>query len=84
MLNGAVDKPLRDAKLLDQAFTALVKDGREDLLISRATRMHWDYKHMRRVKRAFKKKFRVTVGQRIEDSTRGSFREFLLRMFDED
>lgn len=84
ILNGAVDKPLRDAKLLDQAINAVVEESREDLLISRATRIHWDAKHLRRVKKVFKKKYGITVGARIVAVTKGSYREFLLRMLRED
>jgi hypothetical protein len=79
-----VDKPLRDAKLLDQAINAVVEESREDLLISRATRIHWDTKHLRRVKKVFKKKYGVSVGDRIVAVTKGSYREFLLRMLRED
>ncbi|KAI5812830.1 hypothetical protein BZA77DRAFT_322953 [Pyronema omphalodes] len=84
VLAGALDKPLRDAKLLDQAITAAVEQGREDLLITRACRMHWELKHLNRVKRAFKKKFKISVGERILHATKGSYREFLLRMLRED
>jgi hypothetical protein len=69
---------------LDQAITAAVEQGREDLLITRACRMHWEIKHLNRVKRAFKKKFRISVGERILHATKGSYREFLLRMLRED
>ena len=84
MLNGAVNRPLRDAKLMDQAIRAVVEQNREDLLISRATRIHWDHRHMRRVKREFKKKYHVDIGARIAETTSGSYREFLLRMFREE
>ncbi|KAI5806933.1 hypothetical protein EDC01DRAFT_742697 [Geopyxis carbonaria] len=80
VLNGAVDKPLRDAKLLDQAITAVLEENREDLLISRATRIHWDPKHLELVKRAFRKKYRKDLGVRIKEAARGSYQDFLLRM----
>ncbi|KAG0637762.1 hypothetical protein HOY80DRAFT_971175, partial [Tuber brumale] len=41
-INGAVDKPLRDAKLLAQTITALVEQDHGDLLISRMVRVHWN------------------------------------------
>lgn len=84
VLNGAINRPLRDAKLLDQAIKAVVELDREDLLISRATRIHWDPKHTRRVKREFRKKYHVELGARIIEATKGSYREFLLGMFRED
>lgn len=84
ILNGAADKPLRDAKLLEQAMTAQLQDNREDLLISRATRIHWDPRHLRNVKRAYRKKYRKAVGDRLREVTSGSYLEFLLKMMRED
>jgi len=63
---------------------AVVEQSREDLLISRTTRIHWDPKHLRRVKKVFKKKYGASVGARVVAVTKGSFREFLLRMLRED
>jgi hypothetical protein len=36
------------------------------------------------VKRVFKKKYRVEMGKRVREATRGSYMEFLLRMLRED
>lgn len=83
ILNGAVNKGLRDAKLLEQAIRAVDEDNREDLLISRATRIHWDPTHLRAVKRAFAKKYHESVGDRIKSVARGSYAEFLLQMMRE-
>jgi len=81
IINGAVDKPLRDAKLLEQAITALVEQGREDLLISRMVRVHWDPYHMDRVKKIYKKKFKVDLSGRLKGVVvDGDFEKFLLRM----
>ena len=38
IINGAA----RDAKLFEQAKTALVEAGRGDLLVRRMVRMHWE------------------------------------------
>ncbi|KAI5840877.1 hypothetical protein BZA05DRAFT_466529, partial [Tricharina praecox] len=84
ILSGVTDRPLRDAKLLQQALVAVVEQSREDLLISRATRIHWDPRHLRRVKKVFKKKYGVSVGAKVVEVAKGSFREFLLRMLRED
>jgi hypothetical protein len=62
----------------------VVEESREDLLISRATRIHWDAKHLRRVKKVFRKKYGASVGTRVVAVTKGSYREFLLRMLRED
>lgn len=81
VINGAIDKPLRDAKLLEQAISALVESGREDLLISRSVRVHWDQYHLERVKQTFKKKFKIDLGERMRDAVvDGIFEDFLVRM----
>ena len=69
-INGAVDKPLRDAKLLEQTITALVEQGRGDLLISRMVRVHWNPYHMDCIKKVYKKKFKVDLS--------GGLRELLM------
>ncbi|KAI5846508.1 hypothetical protein DFP73DRAFT_476391 [Morchella snyderi] len=81
VINGAIDKPLRDAKLMEQALSALIESGREDLLISRCVRVHWDPYHLERVKQAYKKKFKVDLGKRMRDAVEdGNFEDFLVRM----
>ncbi|TGZ80274.1 Annexin [Ascodesmis nigricans] len=84
VLAGATNAPLRDAKLLDQAITAAIEDRREDLLISRATRVHWDVAHLKRVKNAFRRKYGVELGERIRAATRGGYQEMLVRMVREE
>ncbi|ERF74993.1 hypothetical protein EPUS_08038 [Endocarpon pusillum Z07020] len=63
ILNGALNRPMRDALLLHQAM-AETAPGREraELLISRAVRLHWDPRHMERVKRVYEERYRVEVG----------------------
>jgi Annexin len=65
---------------LEQAITALVEEGREDLLISRTVRVHWDPYHLERVKKVYKKKFKVDLGKRLEGVVEGDFLKFLIRM----
>ncbi|KAG0634097.1 hypothetical protein HOY80DRAFT_988132 [Tuber brumale] len=69
-INGAVDKPLRETKLLEQTITALVEQGHGDLLISRMVRVHWNPYHMDCIKKVYKKKFKVDLS--------GGLRELLM------
>ncbi len=66
ILNGALNRPMRDALLLHQAI-AETAPGREraELLISRAVRLHWDPRHMERVKRVYEERYGVDVGQAL-------------------
>src|SRR5271154_5048318 len=62
ILNGALNRPMRDALLLHQAIseTAPGKE-RAELLISRLVRLHWEPKHLERVKLEYEKRYRVPV-----------------------
>jgi annexin A7/11 len=66
---------------MEQALSALIESGREDLLISRCVRVHWDPYHLERVKQAYRKKFKVDLGKRMRDAVEdGNFEDFLVRM----
>ncbi|KAK2775440.1 hypothetical protein FQN52_004010 [Onygenales sp. PD_12] len=67
-LNGALNRPMRDALLLHQAI-AESGTGRErtELLISRLVRMHWEPLHLERVKAEYKKRYRKSVEDAIDD-----------------
>ena len=62
ILNGALNRPMRDALLLHQAIseTAPGKE-RAELLISRLVRLHWEPKHLERVKVEYQKRYRTSV-----------------------
>lgn len=68
LINGALDRPLRDAKLLNQAINE-AEPGKErvDLLISRLVRMHWNPPHLERVKRAYMRR----QGMSVETALKG-------------
>lgn len=86
LLSGIIDKPLRDAKLLEEAINniAASDNPRDDLFISRCVRVHWDREHSRRVKTAYAKKYHRDLVERIKEVTREdrSFRDFLVRMIE--
>ncbi|RMD44778.1 hypothetical protein DV735_g346, partial [Chaetothyriales sp. CBS 134920] len=62
ILNGALNRPMRDAMLLHQAI-AETGPGREraELLISRLVRLHWEPKHMEKVKAQYKARYGRSV-----------------------
>ena len=86
LLSGVIDKPLRDAKLLEDAINSIVASDnpKDDLFISRCVRVHWDREHSRRVKIAYARKFRKNLVERIKEVIREdrSFRDFLIRMLE--
>ena len=62
ILNGALNRPMRDALLLHQAIseTAPGKE-RAELLISRLVRLHWEPKHLEKVKAQYEARYRMPV-----------------------
>lgn len=87
ILNGVINRPARDALLLQHAIRDIADKNRDDelryeLLISRLVRMHWDRTHLMRVKKEYYEKYRITLEDAIEDATRGDFREFMCDLCD--
>ncbi|EXJ92548.1 hypothetical protein A1O3_01100 [Capronia epimyces CBS 606.96] len=66
VLNGALNRPMRDAILLHQAIseTAPGKE-RTELLISRLVRLHWEPKHLEKVKAVFIDRYNRPVEEAI-------------------
>ncbi|KAL5049912.1 hypothetical protein BDW71DRAFT_139137 [Aspergillus fruticulosus] len=65
ILNGAINRPMRDALLLHQALRES-RSGRErsELLISRLVRLHWEPRHLENVKVEFRRRY----GERLEEA----------------
>lgn len=85
ILNGAINKPARDALLLRHAIKDVAEKNKDDdlryeLLISRLVRLHWDKAHLLRVKKEYVEKYHVELQEDIEDATKGDFREFLCEL----
>ncbi|KAK4966395.1 hypothetical protein LTR42_011558 [Elasticomyces elasticus] len=85
ILNGVINKPVRDAMLLNHAIHDVAAKNKDDdlryeLLMSRLVRVHWDKPHLERVKRAYAEKFRKQLKDDIEDATKGDFREFMAEL----
>ncbi|KAI1392277.1 Annexin [Hypoxylon trugodes] len=77
ILNGIINKPVRDALLLHHALTASRKDHlRRELLISRLVRFHWDRHHMAAVKRAYRERYGVDLAEAVKEGTSGEWGMF--------
>ncbi|KAI1779386.1 Annexin [Hypoxylon cercidicola] len=74
ILNGIINKPVRDALLLHHALTASRKDHlRRELLISRLVRFHWDRHHMAAIKRAYRERYGEELAEAVKDGTSGEW-----------
>jgi len=77
ILNGVINKPVRDAMLLHHALTASKRDElRHELLISRLVRYHWDSAYMALVKRAYREHYGRDLQDAVRDATSGELGEF--------
>ncbi|KAL7923390.1 hypothetical protein ACQKWADRAFT_289510 [Trichoderma austrokoningii] len=74
ILNGVINRPVRDALLLHHAITASRKDSlRHELLISRLVRFHWDSFHMQDVKKAYRDRYNEDLQDAVRDATSGEW-----------
>ncbi|KAI4202796.1 MAG: hypothetical protein LQ350_002294 [Teloschistes chrysophthalmus] len=77
ILNGVLNRPVRDALLLHQAITETSKD-RTELLVSRLVRFHWEPKHLEKVKLEYRRKYGSSLEHDVAEGTRGDFGEFMV------
>ncbi|KAM3450343.1 hypothetical protein MY5147_009443 [Beauveria neobassiana] len=74
ILNGIINRPVRDALLLHHALTASRKDNlRRELLVSRLVRYHWDPVHMQAVKKAYSERYDRELQDVVRDATSGEW-----------
>lgn len=74
VLNGIINKPVRDALLLHHALTASKKDSlRRELLISRLVRFHWDRRHLAAIKKAYRERYGEDLSDAVRDGTSGQW-----------
>ncbi|KAL9596053.1 MAG: hypothetical protein Q9219_006069 [cf. Caloplaca sp. 3 TL-2023] len=77
ILNGVLNRPVRDALLLHQAINETSKD-RTELLVSRLVRFHWEPKHLEKVKLEYGRKYGRRLEHDVHEGTRGDWGEFCL------
>ncbi|TVY48823.1 Annexin [Lachnellula occidentalis] len=89
ILNGVINKPVRDALLVHHALSLSKSDSiRTELLISRLVRYHWDRPHMEAVKREYRNRYGIEMQKAVAEGTRSDWGHFcemlcLRRMGDE-
>ncbi|KAF4553199.1 Hypothetical protein D9617_7g029260 [Elsinoe fawcettii] len=87
ILNGAINRPARDALLLRHAIQDIADHNKDEelryeLLISRLVRFHWDKAHLERIKREYYAKTGRTLEGDISAATKGDLRDFLKELCD--
>lgn len=81
ILNGVINRPVRDAMLLHHALSSSSSKRhgdslRTELLISRLVRYHWERQHMEAVKREYRQRYGVELIEAVREGTKGEWGEF--------
>lgn len=82
ILDGAVDKVERDARLLEDAMVGA--GTRNHLLISRLIRIHWDKHHLAEVKQRYGRIYKQDLVNRLRKEVRGSYRDLMISIAESD
>ncbi|KAK6497966.1 hypothetical protein TWF506_004211 [Arthrobotrys conoides] len=82
ILDGAVDKVERDAKLLEDAMVGA--GTRNHLLISRLIRIHWNKQHLAEVKQRYSRIYKQDLVSRLRKEVRGSYRDLMISIAESD
>ncbi|KAI9375502.1 hypothetical protein BJX61DRAFT_130495 [Aspergillus egyptiacus] len=80
MLRTALDPAMRDAVLLEECMKGMgTKDER---LVVRAVRVHWNRQHLENVKRAYQSKYKTDLVKRVKGETSGDYQRLLVAMLE--
>lgn len=80
MLRTATDPAMRDAILIDECVRgAGTKDER---LVIRVVRVHWNRAHLDQVKRAYKQKYKTDLVARVRGETSGDYQRLMVALLE--
>ncbi|KAF2114189.1 hypothetical protein BDV96DRAFT_495401 [Lophiotrema nucula] len=72
----ANNRALSDAVQLEDAMAGV--GTKDELLVQRVVRAHWNRQHMQRVNTEYKNKYRKDLYRRIEGETRGDYKKLMV------
>jgi annexin A7/11 len=78
MLRTATDPAMRDALLIDECIRG--PGVREERLVVRVVRVHWNRAHLDQVKRAYQHKFKTDLVTRVRAETSGDTERLLVAL----
>jgi len=78
MVRCGTDRAMRDAINLEAAMSGV--GTKDDLLIVRVVKVHWNRAHVEQVKGAYKVRFRQDLIGRIKGETSGDYERCLVAM----
>ena len=80
MTNRALDRAMTDAVQLEETMKGV--GTREDLLVNRVMRCHWDKAVLDQVKKAYQHRYKRDLLARVKGETRGDFEKLLVACLD--
>ncbi|RPA97926.1 Annexin [Choiromyces venosus 120613-1] len=78
IVKGAINKAERDAELLEDSMAGL--GTKDELLISRLVRAHWDKGHFARVKAAYSSLYKKDLTKRVRGETSGDYGKMMVAL----
>jgi len=75
-LRHGMDKYMHQAQLLEDAMAGL--GTKDQLLVSRIVRFHWDQANMANTRGAYEKRYRTNLASRIRGETSGDYEKLML------
>ena len=76
LLARAINRPEAEATRLEDSMAGL--GTKDELLVQRVVRCHWDQNFMRQVSDAYKRKYGKSLVKRIEGETRGDYERLMV------
>ncbi|KAE8348966.1 hypothetical protein BDV28DRAFT_72153 [Aspergillus coremiiformis] len=80
MLRGALDPAMRDAELLEDCMKGM--GTKDDKLVRRVVRVHWDRAHKDQVKRAYHHRFGKDLMERVRGETSGDYQRLMVALLE--
>ena len=78
MVRAGADRAMRDALNLEKAMAGA--GTKDEMLINRVVKAHWDPNHLRNVKGAYKHRFGKELVARVRGETSGDYEKCLVAM----
>jgi annexin A7/11 len=75
-LRNAVDKYMHAATLLEDAMAGV--GTKDQLLVARVVRYHWDRQAMENIKGAYRQKYKRSLASRIKGETSGDYERLMV------
>ncbi|KEF60278.1 uncharacterized protein A1O9_05128 [Exophiala aquamarina CBS 119918] len=76
MVRRATDRTMSDAVQLEEAMAGL--GTKDNLLVARIVRLHWNRQHMEQVKRAYQHRYKKDLIQRVKGEISGDYEKLMV------